>query len=83
MIPLEDHFPVILGKAMRGFTEEKPLNALAAALMPKAPALWALARGRYQPTIEQPPNLAKVTTPCRNLLATSYSQAKEPDPFFA
>lgn len=23
MIPLEDHFPVILGEAMRGFTGEK------------------------------------------------------------
>lgn len=97
MIPLEDNFSDILGKAMRGLAlgekeaaeraglsvhdvrsllagqfAEKSLNVLAAALMLNAPALLALARGRYQPNVEQPPNLATVTTSYHGMLVNSY-----------
>lgn len=57
---------------LAGQFEEKSLNALAAALMLKAPALLALARGGYQPIVEQPPNLATVTTPYHDMLVNSY-----------
>jgi glyoxylase-like metal-dependent hydrolase (beta-lactamase superfamily II) len=57
---------------LRGEVREQPLTALAASLSLNSSALLDLAHGRYQPSVDRPENLVRVSTAYKNMMVNSY-----------